>query len=238
VRTTFPVSAPAGAWAALADPQRLAAALRGCRSVTRDPGGDGTLHVVTEVAVASVRGLWAGTVAAVDADAVRIRGSGAPGTVDLVVRADTERTSLAVEGTVDGALGTVGAAVLAGAVRRMAEDLLGAETAGPGPSSRGGGSHQGEPEVMGSESGAHDLDRGSAEPIASGTRGTSGAPDASGTRGTGGAPDAAGTRGTGGSSDAAGAKGRRRAAGGVGGAALVGVVIAVVVRRRARGRAG
>jgi carbon monoxide dehydrogenase subunit G len=237
VRTTFPVSAPAGAWAALADPQRLAAALRGCRSVTRDPGGDGRLHVVTEVAVASVRGLWVGTVAAVDADAVRIRGTGAPGTVDLVVRADPERTSLAVEGTVDGALSTVGAAVLAGAVRRMAEDLLGAETAGPGPSSRGGGSHQGEPEVMGSGSGAHDLDRGSAEPIASRPRGTSGAPDASGTRGTGGAPDAAGTRGTGGSSDAAGAKGRRWAAGGVGGAALVGVVIAVV-RRRARGRAG
>jgi carbon monoxide dehydrogenase subunit G len=227
VRTTFPVSAPAGAWAALADPQRLAAALRGCRSVTRDPGGDGRLHVVTEVAVASVRGLWAGTVAAVDADAVRIRGTGSPGTVDLVVRADPERTSLAVEGTVDGALSTVGAAVLAGAVRRMAEDLLGAaETAGPGPSSRGHGFHQGEPEVMGSGSGAHDLDRGSAEPIASATRGTGGAPDAAGTRGTGGAPDASGT------------EWRRWAARGVGGAALVGVVIAVVVRRRARGRAG
>jgi carbon monoxide dehydrogenase subunit G len=227
VRTTFPVSAPAGAWAALADPQRLAAALRGCRSVTRDPGGDGRLHVVTEVAVASVRGLWAGTVASVDADAVRIRGTGSPGTVDLVVRADPERTSLAVEGTVDGALGTVGAAVLAGAVRRMAEDLLGAaETAGPGPSSRGHGFHQGEPEVMGSGSGAHDLDRGSAEPIASATRGTGGAPDAAGTRGTGGAPDASGT------------EWRRWAARGVGGAALVGVVIAVVVRRRARGRAG
>jgi carbon monoxide dehydrogenase subunit G len=226
VRTTFPVSAPAGAWAALADPQRLAAALRGCRSVTRDPG-DGTLHVVTEVAVASVRGLWAGTVAAVDADAVRIRGSGSPGTVDLVVRADPERTSLAVEGTVDGALGTVGAAVLAGAVRRMAEDLLGAaEAPRPDQSSQGHGFHQGELEVMGSGSGAHDLDRGSAEPIASATRGTGGAPDVSGTRGTGGAPDASG------------AKGRRRAAGGVGGAALVGVVIALVVRRRARGRAG
>ncbi|MGH9215992.1 MAG: hypothetical protein ACRDZS_07030, partial [Acidimicrobiales bacterium] len=99
-----------------------------CRSVTGDAGGDGTLQVVTEVAVAAVRGLWAGTVAPVDADAVRVRGSGAPGAVDLTVRADPERTALTVEGTVDGALGTVGSAVLAAAVRRMAEDLLAAAT--------------------------------------------------------------------------------------------------------------
>ena len=106
MKTTFPMSAPPEAWAALADPMRLAAALPGCRSVTRDADGDGTLQVVTEVAVASVRGLWAGTVAPVDADAVRVRGSGAPGALDLVVRADPERTALTVEGTVDGALGT------------------------------------------------------------------------------------------------------------------------------------
>ncbi|MGH9290817.1 MAG: SRPBCC domain-containing protein [Acidimicrobiales bacterium] len=128
MKTTFPISAPPEAWAALADPMRLAAALPGCRSVTGDAGGDGTLQVVTEVAVAAVRGLWAGTVAPVDADAVRVRGSGAPGAVDLTVRADPERTALTVEGTVDGALGTVGSAVLAAAVRRMAEDLLAAAT--------------------------------------------------------------------------------------------------------------
>jgi carbon monoxide dehydrogenase subunit G len=131
VKTTFPISAPPEAWAALADPMRLAAALPGCRSVTGDAGGDGTLQVVTEVAVAAVRGLWAGTVTPVDADAVRVQGSGAPGAVDLVVRADPERTALTVEGTVDGALGTVGSAVLAAAVRRMAEDLL-AATETPG----------------------------------------------------------------------------------------------------------
>jgi carbon monoxide dehydrogenase subunit G len=215
VKTTFPVSAPPGAWAALVDPERLVAALPGCRSVTRDADGDGTLLVVTEIAVASVRGLWAGTVAPVDADAVEVRGTGAPGTVDLVVRADPERTRLTVEGTVDGPLGTVGSAVLAGAVRRIAEDLLAAaEPAGPGQPSRGHGFRQGEPEVMGSASGAHDLDRGSAEPIASGTWGTGGAPDGSGT------------------------KGGRRSARGAGGAALVAVVVAVIVRRRARGRSG
>jgi carbon monoxide dehydrogenase subunit G len=217
VKTTFPVSAPPRAWAALADPERLAAALPGCRSVTRDADGDGTLHVVTEVAVASVRGLWAGTVAPVDADAVHVRGSGAPGAVDLVVRADPARTSITVEGTVDGALGTVGTAVLAGAVKRMAGDLLGAAgLSGPGQSTRGHGSRQGEPEVMGSGSGTDDLDRGSAEPIASGTRGTGGGPDGPG---------------------APAASGGRRAARGAS-AALVGVVVAVLVRRRARGRAG
>jgi carbon monoxide dehydrogenase subunit G len=201
VKTTFPVSAPPGAWAALADPQRLAAALPGCRSVTRDADSDGTLHVVTEIAVASVRGLWAGTVAPVDPEAVRVRGSGAPGAVDLVVRADPERTSLTVEGTVDGELGTVGAAVLAGAVRRMAEDLL-AATEPPTPAaSRGHESHLDQPEATGSGPGAHDLEPEAAEPVASAI------------------------------------KGRRRAARGAG-AALVGVVIAVVVRRRARGRAG
>ena len=36
MRTTCAVSAPAAAWAALGDPARLAAALPGCRSVTRD----------------------------------------------------------------------------------------------------------------------------------------------------------------------------------------------------------
>lgn len=186
MKATFSVSAPPGAWAALADPERLAAALPGCRSVARDAGGDGTFHVVTEVAVASVRGLWAGTVAPVDADAVHVRGSGAPGAVDLVVRADPERTSLTVEGSVDGPLGTVGAAVLAGAVRRMAEDLLGAtDPPGPGPSS--------------------------------GTPRTSGAPDTST------------------------ASGGRRVARRAGGAAIVGVTVAVVafiLRHRARGRAG
>jgi len=135
VRTTFPVDAPPAAWAALADPTRLAAALPGCRSVTRDDGGEGggsgvaSLHVVTEVAVASVRGLWAGTVVRLGADAVRVRGSGLPGTVDLVVRADPDRTAVTVEGSVEGPLATVGSSVLAAALRRTAEDLLAAAAA-------------------------------------------------------------------------------------------------------------
>jgi len=143
VKASFPVDAPPEAWAAMADPNRLAAALPGCRSVTRGDGGGGgagdgagagrtgvgTMHVVTEVAVASVRGLWAGTVARIDADAVRVQGSGVPGTVDLVVRADPDRTVVTVEGTVEGPLATVGSSVLAAALRRTAEDLLAAAAA-------------------------------------------------------------------------------------------------------------
>jgi carbon monoxide dehydrogenase subunit G len=215
MKTAFPVSAPPGAWAALVDPDRLVTALPGCRSVTRDADAHGTLRVVTEIAVASVRGLWAGTVAPVDVDAVQVRGTGAPGTVDLVIRADPGRTRLTVEGTVDGPLGTVGSAVLAGAVRRMAEDLLAAaEPPGPSLSSRGPGFRQREPEVMGAGSGTDDLDRESAEPIASETLGTDGA------------------------SGASGASAGRRAARGAAGAALIGAAVAIIVRRRARGRSG
>jgi carbon monoxide dehydrogenase subunit G len=125
MRATFPVSGPPPAWAALAHPDLLAGALPGCRSARAIDGGKG-VQVVVDVAVASVRGLWAGTVVPVDADAVRIAGSGEPGAVDVVVRADPERTILTVDGTVDGPLATVGSTLLAAAARRLADDLLSA----------------------------------------------------------------------------------------------------------------
>jgi carbon monoxide dehydrogenase subunit G len=164
MRTGFAVAAPADAWARLGDPDRLATALPGCRSVTRD--GDG-LRVVADVAVASVRGLWSGTVTAVDGDAVRIAGSGSPGSVDLVARASADRREVTVDGTVEGPLATVGGAVLAAAVRRLTEDLLaglaaprGAEAAvGDGEAVRSGGdsgSHErgAPPEAVGGDGGA------------------------------------------------------------------------------------
>jgi carbon monoxide dehydrogenase subunit G len=121
VRFELAVSAPQEAWSALGDPALVAAALPGCRSVVR--GADGW-RVVTDVAVASVQGLWAGNVTAVDADAVRVVGSGDPASVDLVVRADPERTRLTVEGTVDGPLATIGSALLAAAIGRLATTVL------------------------------------------------------------------------------------------------------------------
>ncbi len=200
MRTSFPVDASPEAWAALADPTRLAAALPGCRSVTHGGGeggggsrpradggvggaggmsdqgrddppdgpGGSTLHLVTEVAVASVRGLWSGTVVRLGADAVRVRGSGVPGTVDLVVRAEPDRTALTVEGTVEGPLATVGTSVLAAALRRTAEDLLAALAAPPAPAAAPALTPAAaEPSVP-------------REPVTSGGPGTTGRPEAAG----------------------------------------------------------
>jgi carbon monoxide dehydrogenase subunit G len=128
VRTTFPVAAPPEAWAALGDPVLLVAALPGCRTASRANGG---LVLTVELDVASVHGLWSGTVAPVDGDAVRIQGSGEPGTVDLVARASPDRTSVTVEGEVTGPLAAVGGAVLAAAVRRLAEETLAAAVPPP-----------------------------------------------------------------------------------------------------------
>ncbi|HEY7069593.1 MAG TPA: SRPBCC domain-containing protein [Acidimicrobiales bacterium] len=119
---TVPVRPPSTGWWALADPAVLSQALPGCRSVSA--GGDGTLAIVTDLSVASVEGLWSGTVTYVDGDTLRIAGSGAPGTLDVVVRADPTRTTLTVSGEVDGPLATVGASVLAAAARRLAETLV------------------------------------------------------------------------------------------------------------------
>jgi uncharacterized protein len=124
LRTSFPVSAAPTAWATLADPARVAAALPGCRSVEVD--GDGRMAVMLDLSVASIQGLWSGTVTAADADTVRITGSGAPGTVDLTARADADRTRLTVEGEVSGPLATVGTTVLAATARRLADTLLAA----------------------------------------------------------------------------------------------------------------
>jgi uncharacterized protein len=120
--TSFPVTAPPAVLTALADPAQVAAALPGCRSV--EAGADGRLAVVLDLSVASVSGLWSGTVTPVDADTVRIAGSGAPGNVDLTARADGDRTRLTVEGEVSGPLATAGTAVLAASVRRLADTLL------------------------------------------------------------------------------------------------------------------
>ena len=187
MRTTFPVDAPPEAWVLLADPAVLVASLPGCRSAVPVSGDGGGLRIMTEVSVASVRGLWVGTVERVDDDAVRVTGSGEPGAVDLVVRADPARTTLTVDGSVDGPLARVGSAVVEAAVRRLARDLLAAATApasGPPPAehatpvdagSRGNEFRFGEVEVMGSGSGTHDLDLDSSEPMTSGGTGSSGA---------------------------------------------------------------
>jgi carbon monoxide dehydrogenase subunit G len=122
MKTSFPVTAPPDAWAGLARPSVLAAALPGCRSAV--PADGGGLRLVVDVAVASVRGLWAGTVEQTDEGVWRIAGSGEPGRADLVVRVDPDHSTVTVEGTVDGPLAAIGSALLAAAVRRLVEDTL------------------------------------------------------------------------------------------------------------------
>ena len=121
MKLTFPISASPDAWAALSDPAALAASLPGCRSAVADADG---LRLVVDVAVASVRGLWAGTLTETGEGVWRIAGSGEPGRVDLVLGVDPDHTTLTVEGTVDGPLGAIGSALLAAAVRRLTEDTL------------------------------------------------------------------------------------------------------------------
>jgi len=129
MKMTLSVRPPGIGWWALTDPAALARALPGCRSVTA--GGDGTLSIVTNLSVASVQGLWSGTATYVDGDTVHIKGSGAPGTLDLVVRSNPLRTTLTVEGDVGGPLATVGSSVLAAAAQRLAETLVANMAADP-----------------------------------------------------------------------------------------------------------
>ena len=115
------VPLPAGG-AGIVRPEELAAALPGCRSATAVEGGG--IRIVVDVAVASVRGLWAGTITETGADAWRIVGSGEPGRADLAVRADGDAGTLTVEGTVEGPLAGIGSSLLDAAVRRLVLSLI------------------------------------------------------------------------------------------------------------------
>jgi uncharacterized protein len=122
VKATFPVAASPDAWAELDRPSVLAASLPGCRSAERADGGG--LRLVVDVAVASVRGLWAGTLTPTDAGGCRVVGSGEPGRVDLVLRVDPDHTTVTVEGTVEGPLAAIGSKLLEAAAHRLVQETL------------------------------------------------------------------------------------------------------------------
>ena len=119
---SIPVAATPDAWAELDRPSVLAASLPGCRSA--EPADGGGFRLVVDVAVASVRGLWAGTVTETDAGGWRVVGSGEPGRVDLILRVDPDHTTVTVEGTVEGPLAAIGSKLLAAAVRRLVQETL------------------------------------------------------------------------------------------------------------------
>jgi uncharacterized protein len=106
-----------------ASPEQLLRSLPGCRSIS--PGADGGLRIVVDVAVAAVRGLWAGTLTETGPGRWHLVGAGEPGKADLAVRLDDDRSTLVIEGTVEGPLATIGSALLAAAVRRTVLSLMG-----------------------------------------------------------------------------------------------------------------
>src|SRR5262249_45944929 len=113
VKVTVPLPAPLDL-----SSEQLAAALPGCRSVEPIDGGDGGLRIAVAVAIAAVRGIWAGTLTRTGPGEWRLVGAGEPGRADLAVRVDGSSSTLVVEGTVEGPLAAIGGALLAAAVRR------------------------------------------------------------------------------------------------------------------------
>jgi hypothetical protein len=93
----------------------------GVRGVTR---ADGAVEVVVDVALGAASGRLVATATALAPGSARIVGEGEPGGFDVVVRADPASGAFDVEGTVSGALGTVGSGLLAAWVSRTAAALM------------------------------------------------------------------------------------------------------------------
>ena len=123
-------------WEALADPGVLAGAIPGCETLRQV--ATGTFAGRVQADVAATTGTYDGRVEVTAQDApsscaLRVTGSGAPGTVDAAATVrlrDGEGGTTIVEYEVDavvgGAVGGVGTRVLAGVARRHADAFLGA----------------------------------------------------------------------------------------------------------------
>jgi carbon monoxide dehydrogenase subunit G len=121
-------------WVALRDPAVLTRALPGCRSLERTARD--TYAVTMAAAVASIRGLFTGTVSLRDLDpptayTVHATGQGAPGTLEATARvrlADLRgggtRVTYDAEAVVGGTIAGVGQRVLVAAAQRHAEEFF------------------------------------------------------------------------------------------------------------------
>lgn len=117
-------------WAALQDPRVLVRTIPGCLQLERT--GDDAYRMRVEAGVASIRGVYHGTVALADQSApeaytLSASGQGAPGTVDATARitlADDAdggtRVTYDCDAVVGGTVGGVGQRVLAGVAKRTA----------------------------------------------------------------------------------------------------------------------
>ena len=121
-------------WAALLDPEALAATLPGARSL--QPTGSDRYDISIDVGVGSVKGTYDGTFALTDkvereACTVRATASGRPGSVTTEARmrlAGDERARMTYEAdaTVTGPLAGVGQRLMGAAARRTTEQFLSA----------------------------------------------------------------------------------------------------------------
>jgi carbon monoxide dehydrogenase subunit G len=122
-------------WAGLQDPDILAAAVPGVRSLA--PTGPDEYAITVDVGVGSVRGTYEGTFALTDkqegeACTVRANASGRPGSVEAVARmrlSDRDGGALLTyeaDATVTGPLAGVGQRLMGAAARRTTEQFLGA----------------------------------------------------------------------------------------------------------------
>lgn len=121
-------------WEALLDPAVLARTLPGCQGL--EQVGDDEYRVTVAAGVASVKGIYAGSVALADrrppvSYSLRARGQGAPGVIDASARvtlSDTADGGTAItyeaDAVVGGVVGGVGQRVLVGVAKRMAADFF------------------------------------------------------------------------------------------------------------------
>ena len=121
-------------WSALLDPAVLVATIPGCERL--EATGDHTYDMTVTAGVAAISGTYSGTCALSDlveheSLVMRLRGAGAPGTVDATVRVGFEqqeggtRIAWDADAVVGGMVGGVGQRMLGSVSRRMAGEFFG-----------------------------------------------------------------------------------------------------------------
>ncbi len=152
VTGSYDLSAPPErVWAALTDPAILARTLPGALSL--EQVGDDEYRVTMEAGVASIKGVYHGTVALGDQRppegyTLRASGSGGPGTIDATAAVTLTavdggcRVAYDADAVVGGTIGGIGQRVLAGVAKRTAGQFFSAVdaeltgTAAPAETSR------------------------------------------------------------------------------------------------------
>jgi carbon monoxide dehydrogenase subunit G len=136
INATHQLSAPREqVWAALTDPSVLARTIPGCVSLERT--GEDEYRVTVEAGVASIRGVYSGTVALADQQpphgyTLRASGQGGPGTIEAtaaITLAEADGGTMVTydaDAVIGGTIGGVGQRVLTGVGKRTAADFFSA----------------------------------------------------------------------------------------------------------------